>query len=143
MREIRPSGSEGGGAGNSTSPPYPYYAYGPPGLSNNLSRRDVCKGVRSRAGLFKCRAFGAGGYPPVCAGSERWARKPAATSLFPSPPLPVGRECGGRGGAGEVRGLRRRCRSVPRQRVPLFRNGHLYTFPRLRRLISSSGRVSR
>jgi hypothetical protein len=24
MREIRMSGSEGGGAGNSTSPPYPY-----------------------------------------------------------------------------------------------------------------------
>ena len=32
MREIRQSGSEGGGAGNSTGPPYPYYAYAPSGL---------------------------------------------------------------------------------------------------------------
>jgi hypothetical protein len=29
MREIRTSGSEGGGAGNSTGSPYPYYAYAP------------------------------------------------------------------------------------------------------------------
>ena len=32
MREIRMSGSEGGGAGNSTGPPYPYYAHAPSGL---------------------------------------------------------------------------------------------------------------
>ncbi len=31
MREIRMSGSEGGGAGNSTGPPYPYYAQAPSG----------------------------------------------------------------------------------------------------------------
>jgi hypothetical protein len=29
MREIRKSGSEGGGAGNSTGPPYPYQAVAP------------------------------------------------------------------------------------------------------------------
>ena len=33
MREIRMSGSEGGGAGNSTGPPYPYYAFAPSGQS--------------------------------------------------------------------------------------------------------------
>jgi len=32
MREIRQSGSEGGGAGNSTGSPYPYYAAAPSGL---------------------------------------------------------------------------------------------------------------
>src|SRR5215218_3150362 len=31
MREIRQSGSEGGGAGNSTGSPYPYYACAPSG----------------------------------------------------------------------------------------------------------------
>ena len=31
MREIRLSGSEGGGTGNSTGPPYPYHAYAPVG----------------------------------------------------------------------------------------------------------------
>jgi hypothetical protein len=31
MREIRTSGSEGGGAGNSTGPPYPYEVWRPPG----------------------------------------------------------------------------------------------------------------
>jgi len=31
MREIRQSGSEGGGAGKSTGPPYPYYACAPSG----------------------------------------------------------------------------------------------------------------
>ena len=31
MREIRKSGSEGGGAGNSTGPPYPYHACAPSG----------------------------------------------------------------------------------------------------------------
>ncbi len=34
MREIRQSGSEGGGAGNSTGPPYPYREGGPLGLKN-------------------------------------------------------------------------------------------------------------
>jgi hypothetical protein len=34
MREIRLSGSEGGGAGNSTGPPYPYRKGGPLGLWN-------------------------------------------------------------------------------------------------------------
>jgi hypothetical protein len=29
MREIRQSGSEGGGAGNSTGSPYPYFKLGP------------------------------------------------------------------------------------------------------------------
>ena len=33
MREIRQSGSEGGGAGKSTGPPYPYYACAPSGRS--------------------------------------------------------------------------------------------------------------
>ena len=35
MREIRLSGSEGGGAGYSTGPPYPYHALAPsePGLT--------------------------------------------------------------------------------------------------------------
>jgi len=32
MREIRKSGSEGGGAGNSTGSPYPYHAAAPLGL---------------------------------------------------------------------------------------------------------------
>ena len=32
MREIRTSGSEGGGAGNSTGSPYPYREGGPLGL---------------------------------------------------------------------------------------------------------------
>jgi hypothetical protein len=32
MREIRTSGSEGGGAGYSTGPPYPYKNHGPLGL---------------------------------------------------------------------------------------------------------------
>ena len=31
MREIRTSGSEGGGAGNSTGSPYPYWEGRPPG----------------------------------------------------------------------------------------------------------------
>jgi hypothetical protein len=31
MREIRTSGSEGGGAGYSTGPPYPYRVGRPPG----------------------------------------------------------------------------------------------------------------
>ncbi len=35
MREIRKSGSEGGGAGNSTGPPYPYREDGPLGLKKN------------------------------------------------------------------------------------------------------------
>src|SRR3954453_23710281 len=30
MREIRQSGSEGGGTGNSTGPPYPYHSWAPP-----------------------------------------------------------------------------------------------------------------
>lgn len=33
MREIRQSGSEGGGTGYSTGPPYPYYAHAPAGLT--------------------------------------------------------------------------------------------------------------
>jgi hypothetical protein len=37
MREIRQSGSEGGGAGNSTGSPYPYYAVAPSGLAVGLS----------------------------------------------------------------------------------------------------------
>jgi hypothetical protein len=37
MREIRKSGSEGGGAGNSTGPPYPYRARAPPGHPISLT----------------------------------------------------------------------------------------------------------
>jgi hypothetical protein len=33
MREIRTSGSEGGGAGNLTGPPYPYIPDAPAGLT--------------------------------------------------------------------------------------------------------------
>jgi hypothetical protein len=33
MREIRTSGSEGGGAGNLTGPPYPYIPDAPTGLT--------------------------------------------------------------------------------------------------------------
>jgi len=40
MRENRQSGSEGGGAGNSTGPPYPYEALVPAGrLTGALGRR--------------------------------------------------------------------------------------------------------
>jgi hypothetical protein len=35
MRETRPSGSEGGGAGNLTGSPYPYHACAPPGRPYN------------------------------------------------------------------------------------------------------------
>ena len=41
MREIRKSGSEGGGAGNSTGSPYPYHPVAPPGLRTE----DVCNGM--------------------------------------------------------------------------------------------------
>jgi hypothetical protein len=47
MREIRQSGSEGGGAGNSTGSPYPYYACAPSGLISirkaSEESGDVCK----------------------------------------------------------------------------------------------------
>jgi hypothetical protein len=36
MRENRPSGSEGGGAGTQTGPSYPYPDTGPPGLHPSL-----------------------------------------------------------------------------------------------------------
>jgi hypothetical protein len=38
MREIRKSGSEGGGAGYSTGPPYPYHAAAPSGLGQELEQ---------------------------------------------------------------------------------------------------------
>jgi len=40
MREIRKSGSEGGGAGNSTGSPYPYHAVAPPGAEYV---REICR----------------------------------------------------------------------------------------------------
>jgi hypothetical protein len=55
MREIRTSGSEGGGAGNLTGPPYPYIPDAPAGLSTfetpsytSLRRRE---GDRPAGGL--------------------------------------------------------------------------------------------
>jgi hypothetical protein len=40
MREIRPSGSEGGGT-NSIASPYPYFDDGPSGLVRHLRRSSV------------------------------------------------------------------------------------------------------
>jgi hypothetical protein len=37
MREIRTSGSEGGGAGKSTGPPYPYMTVAPGGAGHSSS----------------------------------------------------------------------------------------------------------
>jgi hypothetical protein len=45
MREIRTSGSEGGGAGKSTGPPYPYRAGAHKGRFPRPPRRDVCNGM--------------------------------------------------------------------------------------------------
>jgi hypothetical protein len=44
MREIRQSGSEGGGAGNSTGSPYPYYALALSGRTNPPTE-DVCNSM--------------------------------------------------------------------------------------------------
>ena len=46
MREIRTSGSEGGGAGKSTGPPYPYHAGAPSGHSCSAGER-VGEGFRA------------------------------------------------------------------------------------------------
>jgi hypothetical protein len=43
MREIRTSGSEGGGAGNLTGPPYPYMSTAPAGLSSKTMRDWPCR----------------------------------------------------------------------------------------------------
>ena len=59
MREIRTSGSEGGGAGNSTGSPYPYHAVAPCGASKGralvrpLDFRDRHKAVRMGPSVFR------------------------------------------------------------------------------------------
>jgi hypothetical protein len=57
MREIRTSGSEGGGAGI-TGPPYPYYSCGPSGL-NTKANLAVLSGAPHRAAsrCATCRVF--------------------------------------------------------------------------------------
>jgi hypothetical protein len=50
MREIRTSGSEGGGAGNSTGPPYPYKTAPPEGdLKPDSSGAVLSPGIHARA----------------------------------------------------------------------------------------------
>lgn len=41
MREIRTSGSEGGGTGYSTGPPYPYREFRPDGLALTRAHNDI------------------------------------------------------------------------------------------------------
>ena len=41
MREIRTSGSEGGGTGYSTGPPYPYREFRPAGLALTPAHDDI------------------------------------------------------------------------------------------------------
>jgi len=53
MREIRTSGSEGGGAGNSTGPPYPYIGIGGEPRGSRPSHTTVRTGPYTAVRLVK------------------------------------------------------------------------------------------
>jgi len=56
MREIRTSGSEGGGAGNSTGSPYPYRDHGP--LARLPARLAQVVGIEERGECRRCLLTG-------------------------------------------------------------------------------------
>ena len=57
MREIRTSGSEGGGAGNLTGPPYPYRAAVPPGLISSQISGEAGRGCGPSGAVGRSPGF--------------------------------------------------------------------------------------
>jgi len=96
MRENRQSGSEGGGAGNSTGPPYPYAALVPSGRlrrprkdPNVSSRASPAAGIacqpsrRDKGGQPRISILGAGG-PRIFTFASIWRRSASRWVPFAS-----------------------------------------------------------